>query len=78
MPRIQVRFFGAFRDLAGKDTTEVEARTVGELLQTLKETFPPFRDRAILVAVNHEMVQDEARELRPEDEVAVFPPVGGG
>lgn len=79
---VRVLFFAAYRELA--EAREVvltlpDGASVGDLLAVVLEAHPrlrPHRDSMIL-AVNEEFAGLDA-PLRPGDEVAVLPPMGGG
>ncbi len=75
---VTVMLFGAFREAVGASRVTVEARTVRDLLEALVKRYPVFKGQAMLVAVNQELASDLDHPIHPEDEVAVFPPVGGG
>jgi len=75
---VTVMLFGAFREAVGASQVRVEARKVGELLKALAEAHPVLHGQTMLVAVNQELVSDPEHPIHPGDEVAVFPPVGGG
>jgi MoaD family protein len=77
---VKVLLFAAFREAAGASRLEVDAPTVGALLDHLSARFGHEFDRVMrigTVVVNGETVGRE-RELRPGDEVALLPPVSGG
>jgi MoaD family protein len=77
---MQVRLFAALRELAGGRTVEVEASTVGELLDDLSARLGPQFDR--IMATGKVIVDGEPaardRAIGPQDEVALLPPVSGG
>ncbi len=73
-----VRLFGRVREVVGKARVCLPARTVGELIRVLRDAHPELQDIPLLVAVNREVVSNPGCTLNPDDEVAVFPPVGGG
>ena len=82
--RIQLRvlLFGAAREAAGCGELlfEVSApATAASVLEELLDARPALRrfGRSLLVAVNEEYAPPQ-REVRANDEVAVFPPVSGG
>ena len=77
---MRVRLFASLREIAGGPSVEAEAGTVGELLDTLGRRYGKEFERVMGVGT---VVVDGAtvgREhvLRPEDEVALLPPVSGG
>ena len=79
---IKVSFYSYFKDLTGcAETSEEvpERTTVNDLLNRLGARFPklaPLRN-SMLVAVGVDY-QDRGYQLKPGDEVALFPPVQGG
>jgi molybdopterin synthase catalytic subunit len=80
--RIQVLYFAAARERAGRDADTLElpdGATVAVLARELSARHPPLG--ALLprlrFAVNEEFA-DEARALADGDEVALIPPVAGG
>jgi MoaD family protein len=77
---MRVRLFAALRDIAGASELEVEAPDVGSLRQDLSAKFGEEFGRILAagaVIVDGENAQP-GRSLRPEDEVALLPPVSGG
>ncbi|WP_456329971.1 ubiquitin-like small modifier protein 1 [Archaeoglobus sp.] len=84
----RVKLFANFREAAGVKEVEVEASSVGELLENLVKKFPKleslFYEKGRLrdyvnVMVNGRNVRGELNyPLKDDDEVAVFPPVSGG
>lgn len=80
MKRVRVRFFAAFREAAGLETTEVStgARSVGDLFAELAADLHGLNhEPAALVAVNDEMAAWDST-FQDGDEVLFFPPVAGG
>jgi MoaD family protein len=77
---MKVRLFAALREVAGASVLEVSAPDVGSLLDRLSDTYGAAFDR--IMAVGTVVVDGETvardRELSPEDEVALLPPVSGG
>jgi molybdopterin converting factor subunit 1 len=80
--KVQVRVFASLRQALGAASLTLDlppGATVAHLLERLSTDYPAadaLVSRA-LVAVNHDYV-DHTRQLSPDDEVAVFPPVSGG
>lgn len=75
-----LRLFANLRETAGTDTVEIDASTVGELLDSATEQFGDgFATglRSAGVWVNGETAET-ATPLSTSDEVAVIPPVSGG
>lgn len=81
MPRINIKFFGPARELAGETELSLEVPrniTVGGVAGILAENYPQLGDAlGIRLAVNKEYCALD-RVLRENDEVAVIPPVSGG
>ena len=80
--QVQILFFGALKELVGRDSESVtlsEEATVGDLIQHYEEQLPGLRQwsGAMAVAVNQEYAGPEVR-LKPDDEIALLPPVSGG
>jgi molybdopterin converting factor subunit 1 len=80
--RVRVLFFGMLKDLAGKssDLLELpESASVADLLAQCRAQIPRFQDSlpSLAVAVNQQYARPETK-LKPEDEVALLPPVSGG
>jgi molybdopterin synthase catalytic subunit len=79
---IRVVAFASIRQILGAAKLEINVApgtTVAEVLQRLSREYPeaaPHLVRA-LVAVNRNYA-DRAQPLRPNDELALFPPVSGG
>ncbi len=83
---IQVRFFAALRERAGREVLEMAlpegVSTVGELVSWLEDSDEALA-RALaatpcrMVAVN-EVLGSEASDIEDGDVVALFPPVTGG
>jgi molybdopterin synthase catalytic subunit len=79
---VRILLFGAAREAAGAGELAFEAgapATVASVLEELLEARPALRrfGRSLLVAVNEEYAPPQ-REVRANDEVAIFPPVSGG
>jgi molybdopterin converting factor subunit 1 len=80
--KVQVLFFGAARDAAGKGELELsltDPATARNVLDKLFDTFPDLRrfGRSLLIAVNQEYANPDV-PLNDGDEIALFPPVSGG
>jgi molybdopterin synthase sulfur carrier subunit len=77
---VKVRLFAALRELAGSSEVEVDAETVGDVLEALSGRFGERFDRiarAGSALVDGERASAETRV--PETaEVAILPPVSGG
>ncbi|MFP4135785.1 MAG: ubiquitin-like small modifier protein 1 [Candidatus Acetothermia bacterium] len=91
---VKVKFFATFRDKAGDSATEVEANTAGELLNKLADKYEelgnsileengpePELKSGVTVMVNGRNISflsGNDTELEESDNVAIFPPIGGG
>lgn len=79
---VNVLFFGAARDAAGTDETQLRLNPPHDsanALEQLLTAYPALRrfGKSLLFAVNQEYARPE-QEIRDGDELAVFPPVSGG
>jgi molybdopterin converting factor small subunit len=80
--QIRLSFYSYFKELAGcAETVEqvAEDSTLGALKTAVLARFPRLRafENSMLVAVGVDY-QDPGYVLKPEDQVALFPPVQGG
>jgi molybdopterin synthase sulfur carrier subunit len=79
--RINVRYFGQFRDITGLTEEEIETKegiTVIEFRDQVRKKYPRIAaKREVLVAVNNTFTSLDI-VINPEDKVAFFPPVSGG
>ena len=76
----RIKTFGiAYDILGGREVNlEVPATTVGELREALLARYPALQElRSLFIAVNQSYA-DDSQGLRPEDEIALIPPVSGG
>ena len=83
---MKLLYFAWVRTNIGKAEEEVAApahvQTVEDLLDWLATLGPHYaaaldRRNVVKVAVNHEYVEHD-HPVRPDDEIALFPPVTGG
>ena len=79
---VRVLFFGAARDAAGQAeaTLSLQPSTnAASAFEQVVAAFPALRrfGRSLLLAINEEYAKAD-REVRPGDELAIFPPVSGG
>lgn len=75
-----LRLFAGAREAAGTGRDDVPGATVGDVLRTARTRYGDgFADvlARSRVWVNGEPAEDDA-PVRPDDEVAVLPPVSGG
>jgi molybdopterin converting factor small subunit len=80
--KVGVRLYAQLRDVAGVAHLDVELTdqsTVAELLEKVYDAKPLLRanDKTILIGVGVEFV-DRDYKLKPDDEIAIMPPVQGG
>ena len=79
--KLNLLLFGITKDIVGQSKLvhEVpEAATVPQLVESLKQRYPAFKDLAsMMVAVNNEYGQPH-QVLHENDEIALIPPVSGG
>jgi MoaE-MoaD fusion protein len=80
--QIRVLFFGVLRDLAGRGSELIslpEPATLRDLLAHLRQHMPRLNAHlpAIAMSINQEYARPEST-LKPDDEVALLPPVSGG
>lgn len=80
--KIQVQFYAQLRDLAGRQTLDVdlaEGTAVSDLLEQIYRKAPVLRshDKSILVGAGVEFV-DRKYRLKSGDEISIMPPVQGG
>jgi molybdopterin synthase catalytic subunit len=80
--KVRVLFFGAARDLAGQNETDLvlsNSLRAREAFEHVLTTYPELRrfGRSLLFAVNQEYAAGD-RIIADGDELAIFPPVSGG
>ena len=79
---IPVQFYSYFKDLTGTSGAEVkltEGANVDDLLKAIYARYPKLTalSNSTLIAVGVEY-QGKSYQLKPGDEVSLFPPVQGG
>jgi MoaD family protein len=79
---VHVQFYAQLRDLIGARELEVqlaEGATVRDLLEKIYAQQPALRahEKSILIGAGVEFV-DRNYELKPDEEIAIMPPVQGG
>ncbi|WP_224491410.1 MoaD/ThiS family protein [Robertkochia flava] len=77
-----ILLFGVTREIIGGVTLSLSEETlpenVGELKRILMERYPGLRNiTSLKVAVNNEFAGEDT-VIRPQDEIALIPPVSGG
>ncbi len=80
--KVRVQFYAQLRDLIGTRELEVElaeGATVRDLLEKIYAQQPLLRvhDKSILIGAGVEFV-DRNYRLKPNEEIAIMPPVQGG
>lgn len=80
--KVRVQFYAQLRDLVGMrelDLDVAEGATVRDLLEEIYAQQPALRshDKSILIGAGVEFV-DRNYELKPNEEIAIMPPVQGG
>jgi molybdopterin converting factor small subunit len=78
--QVKVLFFGRTADLAGSRESTIELSdgvTCGAALESIRERFPQFAGRRLLMAVNQRYAENDER-IEESDELAVFTAVSGG
>jgi len=80
--KVIVRYFASMHDATGVKEEEIElpdGSTIETLIREAKKRHSTLKlqNRAIIVSINGEF-GEASRQLKPTDEVAMFPPVSGG
>lgn len=80
--KVRVQFFSQLKELAGTAELNVDlpaGATVADLLKNLYQRAPALRkhDSSILVGAGLEFVNRD-HALKPDEEIAIMPPVQGG
>lgn len=80
--KVRMQFYAQLRDLVGMREWEVEltdGATVRDLLEQVFAQRPELRayDSSILIGAGLEFV-DRNYKLKPDEEIAIMPPVQGG
>jgi len=86
--KIRVRFFGSFRDLAGKEIemTVAEGLEVADVVRLLEEEIEgfaqDFNDETLVVLDDRVVLRDkgqiESKPVKEGDVIGIFPAVSGG
>ncbi len=84
---LKIVFFARLRELMEMDDVSIEfpednTITVQQVLKIMTDQYNVFNDyieqgHRIMIAVNQSMT-DQSHQLKPGDELALFPPVTGG
>jgi molybdopterin synthase sulfur carrier subunit len=88
---MKILFHATVRDIAGISEIELSARTLAELMEALEARFGKrlkdmlvkdgrLRDDVVILVNGQNISHSKGleTELRPEDDIAIFPPVSGG
>src|SRR5579872_2061282 len=80
--RVRVLFFGMVKEMAGKSQEELnlpDGALIRDVLQHYEDRLPQLKGlrSSLAVAVNQQYASPDA-VLKPDDEIAVLPPVSGG
>ncbi|RLF79532.1 molybdopterin synthase sulfur carrier subunit [Thermococci archaeon] len=81
---VRVRVFATLRSIIGKNEVELQASTVGELLERIYSKYPKMKkelEKGVVILVNGKNIEHLEKlntKLKHEDVVSIFPPVGGG
>ena len=83
MQKLKVHLWSGLRRFAdGAEQVEVEATTIGTMLDGLKEAYPglaPIIDAGVSVAIDDEIVNGgRHRTLAPEQEIFILQKIKGG
>ena len=81
---MRIRYFAWIKDITNKDDDLIDInhpKNIQELKKYLKNLYPElqkhFLQDVLRFAVNQEYVSENLN-LKPIDEIAIFPPVSGG
>jgi molybdopterin synthase catalytic subunit len=74
--KVSVRLFAVLRERAGRDSVEVELPD-GATVRDAIAAVPAADGVPVVMAVNREVAAED-HVLRPDDELALIPPVSGG
>ena len=82
--KMRIRYFAWIKDVTNKDEDIIDInhpKTIQELKKYLEDLYPElkkhFLQDVLRFAVNQEYVSENLN-LKPIDEIAIFPPVSGG
>lgn len=80
--QVRVLFFGALKDLAGRESDSLDlpqGAVLADVLGHYRETYPRLKDFAGSIAMSvNQQYEGPNKRLSPGDEVALLPPVSGG
>jgi molybdopterin synthase catalytic subunit len=80
--KIKIKFFSTHRELVGVKEIEIEVKKdtdLNELIELVIDIYPKLAKvrGSTLLSLNHNYAPND-HKLQPGDEVAMFPPLGGG
>lgn len=80
--KVKVKFFSLHREVVGKNEIEIEVKkgvTADELLKKLIKDYPKLEELKdyTIFSLNHNYANG-SEVVKDGDEIALFPPVGGG
>ncbi len=89
MPK--VKLYATLKEIVGKDTLQIEGKTVKEVIENLIKEFPVLKNEIVnednslkddyIYLVNGRNIvflRNEDTPLKESDKLTIFPPVGGG
>lgn len=77
---MKVLYFAELKEILGTDSENIDLSydiTVKDFITNLFEKHPSIQEKQFQIAVNEEFVQNDD-VVRPDDIVALIPPVSGG
>jgi len=78
--KVKVKFFSVHREILGASEIAIDVdkgARIEDLLEILTKRYPNLKRVSTFVSLNHHFAK-ASDELKDGDEVALFPPVGGG
>ncbi len=80
---VHVRYFAGFREEVGKRSEEIEIENsikLGDFIAQLVAKHPEIETliSSSAFSVNLDICEPESTTVKPGDEIALLPPVGGG
>ncbi len=91
MGKVKVKLYATLKEIIGKDTVFIEAKTVKEAIDNLIKLYPELSN--VIIGENGELkddyiylvngrnivfLQKKDTPLKEGDKLTIFPPVGGG
>jgi molybdopterin synthase sulfur carrier subunit len=79
--KIKIRYFASLREILGFEEEEFEVEegiTAGAFMNLIKKQHNKLLEKEqLLIAINGGFVQPE-KKIKPDDVIALYPPVSGG